>query len=39
LTTDTVAQAQARAAEKSVNNKGCDAARAALEMIVLFNKI
>jgi len=35
LTTDTVAQAQARAGEKSGNNKGRDAAQAALEMIAL----
>jgi len=35
LTTDTVSQAQARAQEKGSNNKGRDAARAALEMIAL----
>jgi 6,7-dimethyl-8-ribityllumazine synthase len=35
LTTDTVAQAQARSGGKSTNNKGRDCARAALEMIAL----
>lgn len=35
LTTDTVAQAQARAGEKLNNNKGRDCALAALEMIAL----
>ena len=35
LTTDTVAQAQARAGEKGSNNKGRDCARTALEMIAL----
>ncbi len=39
LTTDTVAQALARAGEKGGRNKGRDSARAALEMIVLLNKI
>jgi len=39
LTTDTVAQAQARAGEKSGNNKGRDVARAALEMIALLKEI
>ncbi len=38
LTTDTVAQAQARAGVKS-SNKGCDAACAALEMIALLKEI
>jgi len=38
LTTDTVAQAQARAGGKS-NNKGRDVASAALEMIALLHKI
>jgi len=37
LTTDTVAQAQARAREKGGNNKGRDSALAALEMIALLN--
>ena len=35
LTTDTVAQARARAREKGSNNKGRDCARAVLEMIAL----
>lgn len=35
LTTDTVAQARARAGEKGTNNKGRDCARAVLEMIAL----
>jgi len=39
LTTDTVAQAQARARAKSGPNKGRDAARVALEMIALLNNI
>jgi 6,7-dimethyl-8-ribityllumazine synthase len=38
LTTDTVAQAQARAGEKS-NNKGRDAAEAVLEMTALLKQI
>jgi 6,7-dimethyl-8-ribityllumazine synthase len=38
LTTDTVAQAQARAQEKG-NNKGRDAARTALEMIALLSNL
>ena len=39
LTTDTVAQALARAGGKGGHNKGRDCARAALEMIALLNKI
>ena len=38
LTTDTVAQAQARAGGKGGNNKGRDAARTALEMIALLKQ-
>ena len=37
LTTDTVAQALARSGGKGGRNKGRDAARAALDMIALFN--
>ena len=39
LTTDTVAQAQARSGGKSGHNKGRDWARAALEMIALLKNI
>jgi len=39
LTTDTVAQAQARAGQKGGNNKGRDAACAVLEMIALSKDI
>jgi 6,7-dimethyl-8-ribityllumazine synthase len=39
LTTDTVAQAQARAGGKAGNNKGHDAARTALDMIALLKEI
>ncbi len=39
LTTDTVAQARARAGRKGRNNKGRDAARTVLEMIALLKKI
>ena len=39
LTTDTVAQAEARAKQKGGENKGRDAARAVLEMIALLKKI
>ena len=39
LTTDTVAQAQARAGGKGGHNKGRDAARTALEMIALLKLI
>jgi 6,7-dimethyl-8-ribityllumazine synthase len=39
LTTDTVAQAQARAGEKGGQNKGRDLARAVLEMIALLKQI
>jgi 6,7-dimethyl-8-ribityllumazine synthase len=39
LTTDTVAQAQARAGDKGGNNKGRDAARAVLEMFALLKDI
>ena len=39
LTTDTVAQAQARAREKGGHNKGRDAACTALDMIALLHKI
>jgi len=39
LTTDTVAQAQARAAENGGDNKGRDAARSALEMIALLKRL
>ena len=39
LTTDTVAQAKARAALKGGNNKGRDSARAALEMIALLKNL
>ena len=39
LTTDTVAQAQARAGGKGGHNKGRDAACAALDMIALFKRI
>ena len=39
LTTDTVAQAQARAGKKGINNKGRDVAIAALEMIALLKAL
>ena len=39
LTTDTVAQAQARAGQKGSDNKGRDCARAALEMIALLKNL
>ncbi len=39
LTTDTVAQARARAEGKGGHNKGRDSARTVLEMIALFKKI
>ena len=39
LTTDTVAQAQARAGSKSGNNKGREAARDALQMIALLKEL
>ena len=39
LTTDTVAQAKARAGEKGGNNKGRDSARTVLEMIALLKEI
>ena len=39
LTTETVAQAQARAGSKSGNNKGREAARDALQMIALLKEL
>ncbi len=39
LTTDTVGQAQKRAQDKGGDNKGRDAAQAALDMIALFKNI
>ncbi len=39
LTTDTVAQAQARAGDKGRNNKGSDCARAVVEMMTLLKQL